>query len=572
MGACYRGLIKNYWTTHIYGWVRQSLGVAMLKTAGFSNCRNALPSLNPDLCEGLVCRQSEDQIEKYIDEVFKCAQLSFPPGLTYCGYRRARPEEQLRELTKKRRQQRTFDIAESDLYHCIFTFDFNGEKEERYMLLPYFRRGGIIRLRSSSFVASPVLADSNFSIEPNRIYIPLTRSKLTFTSEPYCLLERNAQTVQTLGSWDRLHVTLVTSKVFNVSGNDASKRSCIIFHYLLAKYGLTKTLEKYYKLEVSDYVVGTEAEITLERYPTDKWIHFKSRGLRPKHAPKIQYSPTEVTFAVKADRVNMYTRIALASLFYLLDYDPTICTPLHFDNTVMWRRVLYRYIKATASDERKAIEEMDAHIASVDSYLDVIVKTRLRGDGFNYDDVYDMFADITIMYDEITVNSQPDSMVDKQLETTRFIMYDVVSGISNLLFELIKLKDERLNMNFIRQAFNQKFPSETIMKLKSGHGEITSLNSATDCLPYATTRKVVPQVKASVSRGAKAKKALEMTDPSYALHASQLYINTYLFITKGAPSSRESINHFLKLDDNYRIQLDVSELKFIDELERQMGK
>lgn len=533
----------------------------MLRLKAFNRCRDRLPRLNPDLCEGLVVKQSKAEIEKAVNDAFHCISSSFPPGLIYVGMRDATPEEQLREITKKRRQVCTYDISQSDTYYTVCMFEFNGIREERFLLLPYFRRGGIFRLNGSTFVASPVVADINFSIEPNSIFMQLTRTRLTFNTLRY------QYTMCHDGTYSNVPFNLVVSKIFNASKDDSSKRQCATLHYLLAKLGVTETLVKHFNIKENDFAYGDDAIVNVKNYPEDEWIILKSRGIRPKTMPKTQYIPTNVQFAVRQTALTPYVGVAIGSIFYIIDHEPEIAVSEYMDNPMMWRRILIRFIKNKVDSERKAVEEMDAHIASVDTYLDSIVKRRLASEGYDFHDIYDVFEEIIKKFDQLTILSEPADLLSRQLETTRFILYDIISKISKLLFELIKLKDDRLNIDFIRHTFNQKFPREETMRLGSGHGEITTLDSATDCFLFSATRRIVPQTRASVRQGAKAKKALEMTDPAYALHASQMYVNTYLFITKGAPSAREAVNHFLKLDNQYRPSLTKDQLMAVERLQ-----
>ena len=516
-------------------------------------CMDSQPRLNPDLCEGLAFKQS-DRIERYVDEVLHCASASFPPGLRYCGYRPATPEEQLRELTRLKRGKRQHEIAYSDLYHCMYEFEFEGQKlKPRFLQLPYIRRGGLVRVRGSSFVVSPVLADNIFSIEPDRIYMPVTRSKLTFQRVP----------VRFQADGESVSVDTVYSSIFNIKGKgkgDAVRnRHSLLIHYILCKFGLTEGLQRYFDAEVR---VGYD-EINVETYSPEEWVICKSRGIRPNAKGYVQYTPSELRIALPRDKWTADIAPAIGGIFYIIDHEPDMVEPSQVDNPMLWRRLLPRFIKAEVSSERKAMEEMEAHIDSVDSYLDDLVRRKLTHEGVPCRDIYDVFAHIIKTFTERTMHCDPADIHNKQLETVRFLMYDVVFSISILLFELVKLTGDRLKLENIERTFDQLFKTNVIQHI-NGHGEVTTLESATDCLPFSVTKTIVPQAKASNNRMGRPKKSAEMSSPTFALHASQCTVNTYLFITKSAPSARESINHFLQLDPHDGVVVDP---KFRRELE-----
>lgn len=513
-----------------------------------------LPRLNPDLCNGLAYKQS-NLIVGFIDDVLRCASASFPPGLEFIESRPATPEEQLRDMTRLKRNKRQYEVAPSDLYHRVYIFHFEGRPLKlRYLQLPYIRRGGVVRINGSSFVVSPVLADNIFSVEPDKIYMPVTRSKITFQSLPYYFV-MDDQTVPT---------DIVHAKVFRLTspklGNNA--RKTMLFHYILCKHGLREGLRKYFGVHAE---VGND-EINTENYPADEWVICRTRGKRPAVKGYPNYQPCPVRIAIKRSEYTADLIPALGAFYYIVDHEPDLIDD-QVDNPMLWRRLLPRFIKNEVVSDRKAMEEMEAHIASVDSYLDDLVRRKLVHEGVPCRDIYDVFMEIVKTYTMRTLNCDPANMHGKQLETVRFLMYDVVYSISKLLFELVKLSGDRLRVDFIERVFDQGFKTNIIQKINSRHGEVNTLESATDCLPLAVTKGLVSQSKASDARGGKAKHSSEMTDPSFALHASQCTVNTYLFISKSAPSARESLNHFMELGPHNEVVPDERYLHELEELQ-----
>lgn len=528
----------------------------MLKSTILKRTEDKFPRLNADICEGLAVKQSKD-IEQYIDEVLRCASVDFPEGLRYTGnYRRATPEEQLREITRLRRGKRLYEIANTDTFLCAYDFEFNGRKlKPRYLQLPYIRRGGIVSIRGSSFTVSPVISDNIFSIGPDEIYMPVTRSKLRFYKLSHAYLCDKAVVSE----------DVVYSSIYNLRrGETKAKRESTLMHYILAKHGLQYTFEHFFKAHI---MVGM-GEFDESSHPAEDWVICESRRIRPQQRGFNNYKGTTLQIAVPRPEFTHEVSSAIAGLFYIADHEPDMIKSQHLNNPQFWRRLLVRFIKSTIGPEMKAMEEMDAHIDSVDSYLDDIVKRRLVREGVFVETFYHLLAYLMAAFSKMTTESDPANLSNKYIETIGPLLYDIVYGISNTVFDLVKLTGDRLTEKRIDQAFYKHLQSDLITRINNGHGEINTLESATDCFPYSITRNAVLQSKARERKSSSLGK--EMKNPSYALHASQALVNTYLFITKSSPSARDTINPFLELDKDYRVVVPESDKEYLLKLQSQL--
>ena len=427
-------------------------------------CMNDQPRINPDIAMGLGYSQYSNRrgvetcFEEYIDTVLRCAAESFPEGLKYVGYRRATPEEQFLEATRSQRSKRSVELATSDLYYCRYEFTFQGKRlmKDRYLQLPYLRPGSVFRIRGATFTVSPVLADNILSIETNQIYMPVTRSKITFRSTHASFLA-NGEVISD---------DVVYGNIFKDTKNANTKRHAVLVHYVLCKYGLGHTFRHYCG---ADVVVGHQ-EITPETHPPEEWVICQSRGLPPRHMRNYQYSPATLRIAIPRDRFTATAIRTLAAVFYIVDHEPELVEAEEVNNTMLWRRLLPRFLKNEVSSERKAMEEVQAHIESVDSYLDELVRRRLAHDDIPRNNIYDVLMYIVDNYMELTAKAQPANSLDKLMEVTRFFLFDIVSQISRLLFELVKMTGNRLNYIRVKEKFDKLFRPNKIHQVNSGHG------------------------------------------------------------------------------------------------------
>jgi hypothetical protein len=65
-----------------------------------------------------------------------------------------------------KQNKRIYDVARSDVYLVQFLFSLNGEevKDVLYIYLPYVTQGGIMTIKNSKYVISPVIADVALSV------------------------------------------------------------------------------------------------------------------------------------------------------------------------------------------------------------------------------------------------------------------------------------------------------------------------------------------------------------------------------------------------------------------------
>lgn len=524
----------------------------MLGTKLCNRFMNSVPRINPILGIGVAYHQSH-RIEKYIREIIDCAKQSFPPGLKFMGCRRATPEEQIMEITRTRRGRRVFELAPSDVYMCVYQFEFNGEKlKPQYLELPYIRPGGIIKIRGSSHVVSPVLEDNIFSVSSDQIYMPVTRAKLTFKK-----LDVSYKVDGHITS-----AAVVYSAIHNISRKKKhSSRVTTLMHYLLGEYGLSETINRYYNVGI----VTGEQEINSDTYPEDDWVICSSAGLKPKGRMYGSYIPTMIRIAVPRKDFTPEISNAIGGFYYVVDRMPDVVTVDYLDNRDFWRRLLAYFIKSTVDSEIKAMEEIDVHYDSLYSYIDDLVRMRLTRENVPSDSLFDVLNYVMNNFVNMTMESDPADMLrNKRVDTIRPLMADVVYAISTLTFELRRMQGDRLNLSNINGLFDKRWPQSVIKRIGNGHGEVNTLESATDNFLYSVTKLLVPQPKATFTK--RSSKDADMTDPAYALHPTQPLVTTYLFITKSDPSARSAINHFMPINEAGEMLFDQQIIDDVSEL------
>jgi hypothetical protein len=249
----------------------------------------------------------------------------------------------------------------------------------------------------------------------------------------------------------------------------------------------------------------------------------------------------------------------VGGFYYIVDRFPDMVDLECLDWTLLWRRLLTQLINLNVEVEKKALEEMDAHFESLEQYMDDLIRSKLAAAGLPNDSFFSVLAYLIEHFEAITLSAKPSNMIEeKRLDVVRPFFRELITCVSRIAFAMMHLSGNRLNEKNVRQEFSKRdnFPSEHIKNVNSGHGAVTVLNSATDCFLYSVTKALVPQNKLDMEHRPKMK-TYEMRDPALALDATQAAVSTFQFITKGDPTGRSSINHFLELNPDGSIRMNA---------------
>ena len=134
-----------------------------------------------------------------------------------------------------------------------------------------------------------------------------------------------------------------------------------------------------------------------------------------------------------------------------------------------------------------------------------------------------------------------------------------------MMYSTKKLTGARLTLEGIEKVL-RGFPTDKILNISSGHGEVSSLESANDCMMWKVTSPVISQTRATGKIGVN--KASEMKDPSYRMHPSIVTAHSYLAINKSSPSGRGKVNVFAKLGPNGSILEDPANVDLLENFQK----
>ena len=504
-----------------------------------SALQNSMPRFNENVCEGLACKQLTD-VDDHIHQVVVAISKTFPEGLTYHGYRRCTPYEQFQYQSHLPGRPRLFDMSPSDVYMAQFHFKFQGKDlPPKPMLLPYVNRGGVITLRGSKFVISPAMVDNLFSIEEGNIFVPLTRSRINFSPVHTSFIANERE----------VNVDAVYSLLYNLKkGEGATKCVPTLANYLFAYHGVTETFKRYFGVEVH---IGSEKKINKDNFPSNKWVICKSNG-NTYSRRYGSYSKTPMRIALPASEFKSRRELesTVGAYFYVLDHisDHGFVTEEQLDTPRLWQRALVRFIFKSIDSEQKAITQIETHLESLNYYIDELVRRKLEYEKIPVKNMKELLHYMICNFTNMTMSAEVSSTHNKYLVTTQFVLHDITCDLFRMMYSTKKLTGARLTIDAVEKVL-RGFPTDKILNIaSSGHGEVNSLESASDCMLWKVTMPVIPQTRATGKTGNN--KASEMKDPTYQLSETITTTNSYLAISKSAPSGRGKLNPFMRLEEN----------------------
>lgn len=518
---------------------------------------------NPDIANGLAVSHM-DYVVDYVDSIFELTSAGFPPGLKYTGCERLTPIQEFDETTRKRGNRCVFDVARSDVFLMEYKFEYKGQKlNSRYLYLPFVSKAGTIYISGSRFVISPILADRVISVGMSNVFVRLNKAKLTFSRIPQ----------HYVANGDRESIDVAYGDIYNKkpmpnAPKPTVRANCTLVHYLLCKYGFQGVFNRFGHC---DPVVGGD-EITEEAYPESDWIICRSTGIKPKGFGKQYYEPSSIRVAIARDKYTAQVKNLIAGFFYVVDHFPGYIQPKFVNHPSLWMTLLGHLIWSGNVGPGKLISDVSDHIASLDEYLDELIRDKLRGLGYECENLYDLLALIIANFYTwlLTSEDRVSTMYEKELSILPFVCYEITSAINNLYFKLKAASKKELVAKKIESIMGMNLRPGLIFKITKEHGEVTTTSTSGDNMALKITNLLVPQSSSTRNRSKKDRVAIN--DPGKRLHASIAEVGQMFSLPKSEPSGRSRVALPLKLSETGLVMRDPKYVDLLDSVQAKIRR
>lgn len=504
---------------------------------------DAQPKFNPIIAGGIVNKHMEE-VESFIDGVFKITSRSYRNGLVYKGFKRCTPEEEVKEVLFQR-SKRTIELSKSNVYLVNYLFEYDGQEIVKPIYLPYVNQAGMIYLRDTLQTILPILSDGGLSVSKGTIFVGLLAIKLTFKRtmhsfylDDYVINNYMAHCkVYNQNPADRPHYK--TRKDDSVS----MEHSCVA--YLFGKYGFHGTMKKYFP-DVEYHV--SDQPIDMKQYPRSEWHHIRSIGVQPKRNKFDYYQPNTIRFAIKKEHYTPELETLLVSFYYITDhYSHRTYNAEWLDSTDMWRGILGHAIFKTNEGLGKILTEMNRHYVFIDHYLDDFFKRELREEGVICNDLYDLFMHLVKNFTNVVLDTDVGQMYNKKPVVLRHVLSNIIEGANKFKFAMQEDENStrrRPTIQDINRELGKAIQPDAIFGITSTkHPEVCTVQTAGDCYVFGYTSNTLRQEKATRNAS---KDRINLSDPVNHFHASILEVGSVLNLPKSDPTGWSHLNIFME--------------------------
>ena len=494
----------------------------------------ASPDPNPYIMKGLATFYIRESI-RYLDNTFREAAKRFPPGLEYLGATKCTPYEEWLELTKARGNRREFDLAKSDVYTVKFNFRFEGVPlRPKYIQLIYLGPAGTFRLSGGLYQAFPVLTDRIISPTKNNVFIGLFRYKVTF-SQIYHNVFINDKINPINITWAPIYKK---KRGVGVQVPSTTNAKTIALHYILGKYGLSETFQRYLGFTP---IVG-EAEINKNNYPAAEWVIARSVQVAPVGYIGYHYKPTTIRMAIPVQYWNNKTKSFVGGVFYIIDHFPGQIQKDWLDHSTHWLILLGHIIKSGLHSKGKLYEWMIEHYNCIEDYIDVDTVMELRDLGYEANSIYDLLNIIIENYDDwvIRYSELNSSMFDKTLKVLYFIFFDLTSNIFRMNFELSRQGNKKFTLQDIDGIFRRYIRQRGIYKLTSRHQAAAPVSVPGDSFYQCVSMLGQQEITST--------KHASLAGQNFEVDPSMMEAGSILYLSRSHPHPTGRINPYIHFD------------------------
>lgn len=503
----------------------------------FDRIDATMPKHNTAVTHGYAYHQMK-MCEEYVIRLIRCAEKRFPPRVKFSHAVRCTPQQEFALMTAKKGQKQYIDLSQTDVYliNLIFTLDGKPIKPKP-LYLPFVSEAGIITISGNKFSISPVLADVAISAGDDNIYVPLNLDKLTFRRVLHHFKEDDR----------RVSVGVVYSEVYHNAKKPGLKKTITAFstmaHYMFAKYGVIRTFVEFANAIPS---IGFSDSINEENYPPDKWVICRSMQIKPTGVKTKFYQGTDICLAFSREQYTSTVASLVAGFFYVADRFPDVFKLEHVDDTVLWRTLLGHVIFASDESEGKLLNKIDAHIESLDGYIDGMSQEWLAEDNVHVENVFELFMEVINSYSVRTTNAAGTSatMYGKRLMVLRYVLIDIIKSIFKVMFALQNAAKKNMTEKDVENIL-KILNTYHIFRINHKHGEVASISSPSACMSFKTTANIIPQ--ANITSGKSARPSVNTS--ANKLDASIAEVGQYNNMPKGEPTGRKRINPHVTIDE-----------------------
>ena len=479
------------------------------------NVADSLPQFNDYLLRDFR-KDQLNRSEDYMGVIFQEAVKLFRGEIKYLGSRVLPPEER----TTHEISRGLVNIKTSEWCLYEFSFEHEGLVYKTPIYLPYLHNKMIV-INDTTYSVMLAIGDKVFTKIKNGVTCRVIRSPINFWRNSLHIMD-------SLTSKECYFESLVTTKIHNKSTRK-KKNKITVIHYLLVKYDLLTVL-KIFDIKPDELMFVD----TIDGSNTDKYEYFEARA-------KTKSSKGEIFMRVDKSIMNgdkVHKRRVVACLLYLLqNHKKHTIADLYDPSKTIYKIMLGQSIRSAQTPDAMALNYIENHLDSLDTYLDPINKNRLAQMGIFVNDIYDLLIYIFLHIDEMSLDSHSD-LYDKRIDV-----------MDNLYIPTLVTAIYYKFYNFENRKKNQSKQIKKLLHIPAGRISGIYSSNIVRLTPsiyngnwlLSTGGKKIRQSGLSNKGGLNA--------PEQRFHPSFAVVETLIAFSQNNPGSAGTINPFLQIDD-----------------------
>ena len=490
----------------------------------------SVPRYNDYLLRGFMHEQIDGAAE-FVSTMFKEAVKLFGGIIEYRDYQVVSPERCAEHELKERRGCR---ITTSDLYLVEYIFVHNG-KEYRVPLYIPFLRNDVVMIEDTNYVLQRSIKEQAFSRTMNGVTIKVIRQPIPFYNSPTSFRLESVS-----DDWFS-NERVTTTSIYNQSQNVNRRKmpDVTVIHYLLCKFGLVRTMERF-GLSPDDY------EFCLDvGGDTETFRYFSARHAKRKLS-------SDLFFKIRKDKLEDPKMSKLvASILY------TITTPVFHKHQLrsfyeptgsVFRIMLGRIIHGNSISEIQSKSKIDTHISSVDTYMDPITRARLASYGISVGDIYDLFQYVFMEIEKLCRVSHTDLYNTRVDYIEEVLVETVVKNVYLRWYDALrrlgggaKLEPKKFTEREVTRIL--RMPDTLIAKLSDSR--VVQKNP-----PAYGDNALVGWLSGKVRQSSLSASGQVIKSPDHRFHSSQVAVESIVAFSKTNPGAAGTINPYLEITRN----------------------
>lgn len=381
-----------------------------------------LPTYNRYLLEHHH-KKSIDGIPDFITQVYQEAVSILMPGrIRVKGYRHLSPQERIqKEIWFYRDNNVSINISEIEMYEFEFEDTQTLDRHYTHMYLPHMVNR-LLKIDGKRYSIPHTITETVFGRTPHdEITLRVIRAPLRFSRPTRFSFVSAIDPIRVSSEW--IHCAHI-----HMGRPKHAKSHMTLINYIMSKYGFIETLNRF-GLEEDDMVF---TDIIKDDTNTYEYYIAKSKKGHEK-------SPLYLKVRHELLEQTQYKKIVANILYTTTMFHYHTVENMYEPSGFIYRIMMGKIISGAETKEATALNDANSHIASLNTYLDGITKRRLWRFNIKVNDIYEFLQYIFTELDYIIVNSVPQNLYDKRIETIENVLIDIfVTDIFNSVYKMEK--------------------------------------------------------------------------------------------------------------------------------------